>query len=168
MARGYRKGFVGIVRDLALSGISTNAEIGAVLRRSEAQIRNYRRVYPEFDEACELTLIHANVAVTKYTFKRAQEDDTMARYWNDRRNPAFMPKQKLDHTSNGNTLKALLDEHGRMDEEEARERGLIRDADESVQGFEDDEPDTIEDEPEDLDEFDEDGRPIRRKARKKA
>ena len=108
-----------------------------------------------------MSLMRANVMAANRAFERSMEDDASNRYWNDRRNPVFMPKSKHDHVSNGQTLKALLAEHGEMDMDEARERGLIIDADEyeDISGREDAQLEY--DETEDHDEFDEDGRRLR-------
>jgi hypothetical protein len=160
MANGFRSAYIGVVRGLVLSGYTTNAEIASVLRKTEAQVKKWRQAVPAFNEACEMTLIQANVMTTNYAFKRANEDDASNRYWNDRRNPAFMPKQKVDHTSNGNTLAALLAEHGRMDMDEARDRGLIIDAEDFEEIHDRTDAIAYSDE-EELDEYDEDGQPLR-------
>lgn len=168
MANGFRSSYIAAVERMAIGGYSTNAEIASVLGKTEQTISRWRRAVPRFNAACEQTLMLANCEVANFTFQRAREDDTMARYWNDRRNPAFMPKAKHDHVSNGNTLKALLAEHGHMDEDEARERGLIIDAEDwqEVRGGEDAgharlAPGEAYDEADELDDYDEDGRPLR-------
>lgn len=117
--------YVLTVEKFALAGYTSNDEIARLLRVRTNDVLAWRKQYPVFDDACELALHEANAVVASFAYERAQEDDAMARYWLDRRAPAFKPKQQTDHTSNGHTLAGLLAEHGRMSDEEAAERGLV-------------------------------------------
>lgn len=166
----FRYVYIMRVREMAISGVTSNAEIAERLGVFEKDVRDWRQKIPKFDRECRVAVSEANQVVANFAYRRACEDDTMARWWLDRRHPEFMPKQKLDHTSNGNTLKDLLAEHGAMDEEEARERGLIYDGDdESIPLGAEDECEETETEfnaEAGLDDYDEDGQPIRKKTKK--
>ncbi|MEJ2124807.1 MAG: hypothetical protein P8Y47_08355, partial [Alphaproteobacteria bacterium] len=116
-----------------LSGqVQGNADAARLYGVTERRIKEWRNKYPAFDREFRVALADALATLTNEAMERAMEgSDTMLRFFLERRGgEAWQMRQHIDHTSNGNTMAALIAEHGELDEEEARERGLIYDADE--------------------------------------
>lgn len=170
MARrdGFQRRYIDIIRLHILSGqVETNADAARLLGVSEGTIKAWRTKYEHFDREFRVAVADALAGVTSQAFEIAnQGSESMIRFILERRGgPAWQNKQQIDHTSNGSTLASILAEHGTMDDDEARERGLIIDNEEHEDGGETGSEipyyDEVEyydpDEEEDRDEFDEDG-----------
>lgn len=126
--RFYRKSFIRVARTLSAAGINTNAALARHFYVSETTIGRWRKQDPAFDAAIlngEDDLA-AECTERMLEFSR-QGSETATRYLLDRRAEAFKPKAALDHTSNGETLSALLAQHGAMSDKEAIDKGLIID-----------------------------------------
>lgn len=88
------------VRLAAIGGMLSTAEIAQALRRTDprittAHVTRWRFQHPLFEQACNDALDRANTEIANVVFEAAKGGDVAAaRYWLDRRSPAFMPKQK--------------------------------------------------------------------------
>jgi len=163
--------YIDAVRMHILSGqIESNADAARLLNVSEQTIRDWRKQYPHFEREFRVAMADALAGVTSQAFSLARQGDgPMIKFLLERRGgPAWQARQHIDHTSNGNSLANILAEHGAMSDEEAYERGLIIDNEDTG----DDETSSeipyytdVEyfdpEEDEDRDEFDENGEPIR-------
>jgi hypothetical protein len=161
----YSPRFIQVARTLSAAGIDSNVQLASYFNVDESTVRSWRNKDPAFNAAIETGCMEMVAECTHrmLTFSR-EGSETATRYLLDRRADGFKPKQQLDHVSNGNTLKALLAEHGAMSMQEARERGLIYDAEDGplLDDVEYEEaPYEADGDPEPLDEFDEDGRPAK-------
>jgi hypothetical protein len=132
MARGdgFRHLYIDAIRLHILSGqCENNADAARLLGVDETTIVKWRSKYPHFDREFRVAVAEALAGVTSGAFILARQGDGgMIRFILERRGgTAWQARQHIDHTSNGNTMAALIAEHGEMDEYEARERGLIID-----------------------------------------
>jgi len=134
MARkdGFSYHFIDALRLYVLSGqVQGNADAARLFGVSERTVREWRNKYAAFDKQFRVALADMVASVASVALDRALEgSDTMLKFILERRGgEAWQMRQHVDHTSNGNTMAAILAEHGELDEEEARERGLIYDED---------------------------------------
>lgn len=129
LQRRYHKSFIRVARVLSAAGVTTNVELAAHFGVVESTIRDWRKKDPAFDQAVLGGHSELIMNLTDEAVRLALEDKdpTMIRYLLDRRADAFKPKTSLDHTSNGETLSALLAQHGAMSDKEAIDKGLIID-----------------------------------------
>lgn len=123
------------VRSYALSGLTSNADIARVLQRhfderiTDKDVVRWRKQYWRFNQACVHSVDEANMEITNVAYEAAAGGDLpMVRWWLERRNPAFMPKSKLDHSGAIGTLDDRLKSRA-LSNDEARARGLIYDDD---------------------------------------
>lgn len=129
---------VDTVRAYSLSGLVSNDEIARTLRNrydpriTALDVARWRRQYHRFEIACSCALDDANAEMTGLVLDAARKGDIpTARWWLERRNPAFMPKSKTEFS--GENLDDLLRQRA-ASEVELRERGLIEDRDETAPG----------------------------------
>lgn len=123
------------VREYGLAGLVTNSEIAGVLRAyfderiTERDVARWRGQHPKFERACILAIDEPNMVVANVLYEAAKDGDLpTARWWSERRNPAFMPKSKLEHSGQVTSLSDTLERRSKADQEEdARKRGLIYD-----------------------------------------
>ena len=120
------------VEGYALSGLTSNGEIARILRANfderitSADVARWRSQQPRLNKVCSITGDFANMVAASKLFEAIQDGDlTTARWWSERRNPAFMPKSKMDVT-NPDTLGERLKRRA-MTDDEARGKGLIYD-----------------------------------------
>jgi hypothetical protein len=124
----WRPVFVRMARDYARAGITSERALGRAFRVSTQTIRDWREAYPAFDEAIESGADGLAVEMTSIVVDAARDGDArLALDILKLRGEAWKPKAALDHTSNGETLSALLAQHGAMSDKEAIDKGLIID-----------------------------------------
>lgn len=117
-----------LARDYSRAGITTDSALGRLLGVTQQCIGKWRSQYPAFDAAILSGADDLAVECTSRMLDFSREgSETATRYLLDRRVDAFKPKTSLDHTSNGETLSALLAQHGAMSDKEAIDKGLIID-----------------------------------------
>jgi hypothetical protein len=121
------------VRDCARAGYGTNADIAEQLasifdeRITADDVARWRREYARFNAACAAAVRQSNIIATNVVFEAVKSGDVATAFkWLERRNPAFMPKSRMD-VRGGSTLDALLKE--RMTEDDLRADGTITDGD---------------------------------------
>lgn len=126
--RIYRKSFIRVARTLSAAGINTNAAFARHFGVSDDTIANWRKLDLAFDSAILNGEDDLAAECTERMLKFSRDgSETATRYLLDRRAEAFKPKSAVDHTSNGETLSALLAQHGEMSDKEAVDKGLIID-----------------------------------------
>lgn len=124
--RKWRPVFVRMARDYARAGITSHASLSRLFNVSENCVAQWRERYPAFDAAIRSGEDDLAVECTSRMLDFSREgSETATRYLLDRRVEAFKPKTALDHTTNGETLTALLAQHGAMSDKEAIDKGLI-------------------------------------------
>jgi hypothetical protein len=125
----YRKSFIRVARVLSAAGVTSNVELAAHFGVGESTIRDWRKKDPDFAHAIigGHSEMVANLTDEAVHMALIDKDPQMIRYLLDRRADAFKPKAAMDHTSNGETLSALLAQHGAMSDKEAIDKGLIID-----------------------------------------
>lgn len=126
--RKWHPRFIRLARDYARSGITTHAALARLFNVSENCIAYWREQHPPFDRAI---LTGNDVLIEECTWHVLEAvrsgDSRMALEILKLRGEAWKPKTSLDHTSNGETLTALLAQHGAMSDKEAIDKGLIID-----------------------------------------
>lgn len=124
----WRPVFIRLAREYSRAGVTSERALGRLFNVDGGTIRYWRANYPAFDAAIRSGEDDLAVECTSRMLDFSREgSETATRYLLDRRVEAFKPKTSLDHTSNGETLSALLAQHGEMSDKEAIDKGLIID-----------------------------------------
>jgi hypothetical protein len=110
-----------------VAGYTTDEEIGlyACEGASANAVRGWRRKYPAFDLAIRRASLDINVEMAHRMIEFSRQgSESATKFWLERRNTVFMPKQEVQHGHTG-ALADML--RKRMSDDEAREKGLIID-----------------------------------------
>lgn len=126
--RIYRKSFIRIARTLSAAGINSNAAFARHFGVHESTVARWRKQDPAFDSAILNGAEEFIVECTQIVQDAIRNGDSRLAFDALKvRGEAWKPKTSLDHTSNGETLSALLAQHGAMSDKEAIDKGLIID-----------------------------------------
>jgi transposase-like protein len=124
----WRPVFIRLAREYSRAGVTSERALARQFAVDGGTIRYWRLQYPAFDAAIRSGEEDLAVECTSRMLDFSREgSETATRYLLDRRVEAFKPKAAMDHTSNGETLSALLAQHGAMSDKEAIDKGLIID-----------------------------------------
>lgn len=128
----FSNAYASTVESYTLAGFTTNAEMAMVLRShfddriTERDIARWRKQNGRFERACAMCLHTTNAEMVNIVLQSAREGNVNdAKWWLERRSPAFMPKSKVE-SQNTVTLDDSLRRRA-MSDDEARNRGLIYD-----------------------------------------
>ena len=123
----FSMSFVERARRLGKAGILDTGRIAVHFRCAEQTVRNWRTKFPEFNAAFDEGALEADLRCTDVVFDAACGGSAPdARWWLERRNAAFRPKQDVQQSYDKNTLAALITRH-EMSEDQLREQGVIED-----------------------------------------
>ena len=123
--------YLQLVREAAIGGLTSNAEIASALqwedaRITEVEIKRWRKQHPRFESVCSHALQRANSQLANKVYRAAMEGDTQsARWWLERRSPPFMPKSRTEH-SGVETLEDAL-KRRQLSDDELRQAGVLYD-----------------------------------------
>ena len=124
----WRPAFIRLAREYSRAGITSNRQIARLLGVNIATIAKWRAEYPAFDSSIDGGEDELAIECTSRMLELSRGgSETATRYLLDRRVESFKPKSGVDHTSNGETLSALLAQQAEMSDKEALEKGLIID-----------------------------------------
>jgi transposase-like protein len=126
--RIFRHAFIHTARTLAMAGITSNAELAARFGVSTTAVANWRKQFPEFEQAIQGGHVELVEEMTDVVVRSAREGDiTSARYLLDRRAPAFKPSSKTELSGRVEGLADLIAR--RVSDEALRAQGVLYDED---------------------------------------